>query len=189
MGDFGERSKVWKYKNTILLLVSIPLVLLLARTPFIARLLANAGTLGLPGAFILGIFFVSTFTIAPASIVLYHLAEVTDPVLLALAAGLGGVVGDFIIFRFYKDRIFLELEPLLKSKFAPLYRKIRRSRALKWIIPVVGAAIVASPFPDEIGIGLMGLSHLKNREFIVIIFLLDTLGMYAFASLAHAMAG
>lgn len=178
-----------RYKHTILLLISIPIVFWVMQTPWAAGQIAQVESLGLFGAFILGMFCVSAFTIIPAGIVLYHLALHTDPVLMAIFAGLGGLAGDFIILRFIKDQIFEELRPLAKLFLGPWFDIIRRSRMLKWLLPVIGAVIVASPFPDEIGIGLMGLSHLKDWHFMLIIFVLDTVGMYLFAITAQAIGG
>lgn len=44
---------------------------------------------------------------------------------------------------------------------------------------MLGAIIIATPFPDEIGISLMGLSHLKRPYIILMCFLLNVIGVLA----------
>jgi len=39
---------------------------------------------------------------------------------------------------------------------------------LSWSLPVIGAVIIASPFPDELGISLMGFSKMKTPYYIKI---------------------
>src|SRR3990167_2198875 len=104
--------KRWHYKNTTLLALSLVAFFFLARTPQVDSLIREAGTLGYVGAFIAGIFFVSTFTVAPAAVVLYHLADSLHPLEIAILAGLGAMVGDYIIYRYLRDKIFIELRPL-----------------------------------------------------------------------------
>ena len=62
----------------------------------------------------MGIFFVSTFTVVPAMYVLYVLADKFNPFEVAVFAGLGALLGDYLIFRFLKDKIFEELKPLME---------------------------------------------------------------------------
>ena len=92
-------------------------------------------------------------------------------------AGLGGVFGDYLIFRFLKDRVFEEIKPILKKIGKPLVNKLIFTPRFSWIVPVLGAIIIASPFPDEIGISLMGLSKIKNWQFVLISFILNSLGI------------
>ncbi|MEK7660290.1 MAG: hypothetical protein AAB343_03750 [Patescibacteria group bacterium] len=50
----------------------------------------------------------------------------------------------------------------------------------------MGAIIIASPFPDEVGISLMGISQLKNWQFLVISFLLNSLGILFVVTIAKS---
>lgn len=103
----------WKYQNTLLLLASLLLVIYLAGTSQAKALIDVLSDWGLFGAFIVGMFFVSSFTVAPAAIVLFRMAESMNSVSLAIAAGVGAMLGDFAIFRFMKDRVFEEWRPLV----------------------------------------------------------------------------
>jgi hypothetical protein len=181
-----ETYKSWRYKNTGLLIISVVVFFYLAGTPFVERIIAAMGSLGYIGSFIAGIFFVSTFTVAPAGIVLYHLAELLNPLGVALSAGIGAVIGDFIIFRFFKDHVFEELMPIFRKLGDHPILRILSTPYFAWILPVLGAFIIASPFPDEIGIGLMGISRMKSWQFLILAFVLNATGIFFIVTLAHS---
>lgn len=182
-----ETYKNWRYKNTGLLIISLVTFFYLAGMPVVERMIVAMGSLGYIGSFGAGIFFVSTFTVAPAGIVLYHLAESLNPLGVAISAGFGAVVGDFMIFRFFKDRVFEELRPIF-SKLGnhPLLR-ILSTPYFAWMLPVLGAFIIASPFPDEVGIGLMGISRMKTWQFLILAFVLNATGIFFIVTLAHSL--
>lgn len=177
----------WRYKNTLLLVSSLIVLFFLAQMPFVERIVATMGTLGYAGAFIAGIFFVSTFTVAPAALVLYHLAEILDPIGTALSAGAGAVIGDFLIFRFFKDHVFEELRPLFKRIGDHPLLAIFSTPYFAWFLPVLGACIIASPLPDEVGIGLMGISRIKTWQFLILTFALNSAGIFFIVMLARSL--
>ena len=176
--------KRWPYKNTLLLVLSLILFFYLARTPQVDSLIRSIGNLGYAGAFFTGIFFVSTFTVAPAAVVLYHLAGGLQPSEIALLAGLGAMVGDYIIFRFIRDRVIEELMPLLRKLHTARTRALFRSPYFSWFIPVLGALVIASPFPDEIGVSMLGLSKIRAWQFFLVTFALNALGIFLVVSAA-----
>ncbi|MCC7436766.1 hypothetical protein IT402_02755, partial [Candidatus Nomurabacteria bacterium] len=56
-----------------------------------------------------------------------------------------------------------------------------------WLAPVIGAIIIASPLPDEIGVGLIGISKMKNWQFLVLSFVLNSLGILLIVTLAKSI--
>ncbi len=163
------------------------MLFLLADTEIAHALIKQIGTYGYLGAVATGIFFVSTFTVAPASVVLFHLAQEFNPVLIALFAGAGAVIGDLLIFRFLKDGVFDEMRPLVKRLGGSHIAVLFRTPYFAWLIPIVGAFIIASPFPDEIGIGLLGLSKIRWWQFVFLAFVLNALGIFIIVSLAATL--
>lgn len=151
------------------------------------RVLVAIGEFGYIGAFVAGIFFVSTFTVAPAGVALFHLAEFLNPLGIALCAGAGAVLGDYLIFRFFKDRVFDEIRPIFAHLGDHAIMRIWSTPYFAWILPVVGALIIASPFPDEIGIGLMGISRMKNWQFLALTFVLNSAGIFFIVTLARSL--
>ena len=187
MDNFIEKYKNWKFKNTFFLVVSLVLFFYFADTSFVKNIINSIGTLGYLGAFIVGIFFVSTFTVAPASVVLFYLSKEINPVEIALIAGLGAVLGDFMIFRFLKDRVFEELKPIFMKLGGSYVSQLFSTPYFAWFPPVLGAIIIASPFPDEIGIGLLGITKLKSWQFIGLSFILNSLGIFLIVTIANLL--
>lgn len=182
-----DRYRYWRFKNTFLLIVSLVIFFYLADTPLVKSLIVGIGNLGYFGAFLTGIFFVSTFTVAPASVVLFHLARELAPLEVALFAGFGGVVGDYIIFRFLKDRVFEELRPVFMNLGGLRLTQLLATPYFAWLAPVLGAIIIASPFPDEVGVGLLGVSKLKNWQFLALSLILNSLGIFVIISLSRIL--
>lgn len=181
----SSKWKNWQYKNTTLLILSIILFVYFLDSEFIQFFIKSVGNLGYIGSFISGIFFVSVFTVAPASAIIFDMAKTLNPYLVALFAGIGAVLGDYIILRILKDRVFEELLPLFKKVHGSFLATVFASPFFAWLIPLIGAIIIASPLPDEIGISLMGLSKIKNWQFILVTFLLNSIGIFIIISLAR----
>jgi len=170
-----SKKNSWKYKNTTLLIIFVGLFFYFYKQGFLDYFIKFLGNFGYASCFFVGIFFVSIFTAAPSLAILYELSSTLNPFLVALISGVGAMVGDYLILFLLRDKIFEEIKPFFKNKFLI---EIFRSPYFSWILPIIGAAIIASPFPDEIGIGFMGLSKVKKWQFLGITFLLNSLGIY-----------
>lgn len=183
-----RKHKKWAYKNTLLLILSIAVFLFIADTEIVERLLSHASTFGYWSAGFAGMLFVSTFTIAPGTAILFHLAEEFDPYLIALFAGVGAVIGDLLIYRFFKGSIFKELTPLFNRFGGSHLVTLMHSPHFGWFTPVLGAAIIAIPIlPDELGIGLMGISKVKEWQFILLTYSLNVFGVLVIVLAAQAL--
>ena len=168
----------WHYKNLTILLLSFLATYIFAQTFLYEALLSNLQTISYPGIFIVGIFFVSIFTVAPAVVVLVGLGQHFDPLILAPLAGLGAMFGDYLIFRFIREGVLDELKELIGAGNLNKILHPFRSRYFVWLLPLIGAIIIASPLTDEAGVAMMGISHIKRRVFIVVAFVLNTIGIY-----------
>lgn len=188
MNDYFNSYRNWQYKNTFILILSIILLLFIIDSPFVKDIINKIGNLGYLGAFLAGVFFVSIFTVAPAALVIYDLASKLNPYEVALFAGIGGVIGDYVIFRILKDGVFDELTPLLiKTKGIKKIGHLFRTPYFSWLIPIFGAVLIASPVPDEIGIGILGLSKIKNWQFVLLTFFLNAIGIFTIVLLAKVI--
>lgn len=176
----------WRYRNTVLLLLSLALLYYFADSELVRTTITKIGELGYIGAFITGIFFVSVYTVAPASVVLYHLADLSNPLLITLIASAGAVLGDYLILRFLKDRVFHELDPMVKYMGGSYLGKMFHTPHFAWLVPFIGAVIIASPLPDELGISMLGLSKIGNWPFVVLAFLLNAVGIFIIVTAALA---
>src|SRR3989344_7422570 len=132
-----KKTLQWRYKDSTLLVLSLVALIFLADTEVAHIFIIKVGSYGYLGAAITGIFFVSTFTVAPASVILFHLAQDLNPVVIALYAGAGAVIGDLLIFRFLKDGVFDELAPIFKKFEGSYLSMLFKTPYFAWLVPVV----------------------------------------------------
>jgi hypothetical protein len=141
-------------------------------------LIAYTGQLGLIGAFIAGMFFVSIFTAAPAGIVLLALTETIPLLPLALVAGAGAVAGDFFILRAFS--LGIDETMMFFPKETGIRRIVRLLRHTKYrfVLTILGALVVASPLPDELGLAMMGVTKMSPIPAMILTFVLNFIGIY-----------
>ncbi len=175
--------KHWKYKNITFLIISFALVLFVLQNETIHSYLLHLGNFGYIGAFLAGVLFVSTFTVATGAIILLVLAETLSPIEIGIIAGFGAVVGDFVIFRFFKDDLAEEIKSIYNLFDRKNHlKKVFHTKYFSWTLPVIGAVIIASPLTDEIGVSLMGISKMTTFRFLLISFLLNAIGIFLVVS-------
>ena len=138
------------------------------------------------GSFIAGIFFTSVFTTALSIVVLGEIAAGNSIFITALFGAAGALVGDLIIFRFVRDRLSEDLMEFIK-KGHPKLRALFYSRAYRRFLPFLGALVIASPLPDELGLVMLGAAHVKTKHFVMISFVFNFLGILAIGLIAKAI--
>lgn len=136
--------------------------------------IAESGPLG---AFITGVLYTIGFTAPLATAMIIDAAPTMSPWSLALLGGLGAMLYDALIFAFVR-------QTTTRPFFATLREKYFGKPAIAWALAAVGALVIASPLPDELGSGLLGLSHMPQKYFLPLSFLLNGLGIFIIASLA-----
>jgi hypothetical protein len=183
--EYLQHHLKWRYKNIGLAVVGILIAVILSQIPAFHAFLMALGKIGYIGSFLAGMMFVSIFTVPTSILLLHDMASYIPAWQIGLIAGAGAMAGDLIIFRFVKDGLMDELEDI--------YRQVdRRKRLVKmfhtkyfsWMLPIFGAFLIASPFPDELGVTLMGASKMDNRLFMLISYLLNSAGIFAMVSVS-----
>jgi hypothetical protein len=173
-------------KDLLIIVFSIAVAILMVKTGALETLLLSTQEVKFLGSFVAGMFFISIFSAAPAGVVLVELARSCPVLEVALWGGLGALVGDLIIFSFAKDRLGEDLSDLVKQATHKKLSSILQLKLFRWTVPFLGALIVASPFPDELGLAMMGLSKMRTSLFIPLSFLLNFLGILVLGIIARA---
>jgi len=179
-----------KAKETISHLAKYPKFLLLFITFLISYLIFNGRAyaplhdaiidVGYFGVFIAGVLFTYSFTSAPATMLLLILATHQNIYLAAFIGGLGALVGDIIIFTFIKSSFIDEIEKMSNENIVAYISHIIPNSIKKYVLPLIGCLIIASPFPDEIGVVLLASSKtISLKSFIWISYVMNTLGIFA----------
>lgn len=174
-------------RDAAIVVLSIFIAIILAKTGSLESLITSTQEMRFIGSFIAGIFFVSVFTAAPATVALGEIAQSNSVITVAILGGLGALVGDLIIFRFVKDRVSQHFSYLVRVSKSERLFSIFKLKLSRWVVPFVGALIIASPLPDEIGVAMLGLSKIKNSYFILLSFLLNSAGILVIGLIAKAI--
>lgn len=166
---------------------SILIAIVLAETGALESIITSTQEVRFIGSFIAGMFFTSVFTTAPATVALGEIAQSNSAILVAIIGGFGALVGDLIIFYFVRDRVSEDFSYLVKIAKSKKIVTVLRFKMFRWLIPFIGALIVASPLPDEIGVTMMGLAKLKTSWFIPLSFFLNSVGILIIGLIAKSL--
>lgn len=171
-----------------LIAVSVVLAVLLARTQLIIGIVDGTRGSELLGSFIAGIFFTSSFTVAPAGTVLAEIGKVNGVLLTSLAGAAGAMLGDLVIFRFVRNRFVAHLSAYVSEigGTEKLRRFFTRPSARRASI-AVGALVLASPLPDELGVAILGANRLDARLLPPLAFVANAAGIAAVCAAAQAL--
>jgi hypothetical protein len=138
-------------------------------------------------SFVIGIFFTSAFTLAPAAIFLAELSQTISPWTVALFGALGAMCGDLILFLFIRDRLAGDIQVLFQKRVVRHFLNSFHLGFWKWLAPLLGALIIASPLPDEFGLSLLGLSRARIAILLPVALVMNFFGILAVAAIAHAL--
>lgn len=161
-------------RDLIILAASITAAIILARTGVLEEFFSSTIHLVYISAFVAGIFFTSIVTIGPATLALVTLSGIGNPFLIALLGGAGAVIGDLVIYLFVKDNLARDARYLTKPFH---FKHLFKFHFLRWLGPFIGSIIIISPFPDEIGLALMGFKNINLKILVPLLFFLNFLGV------------
>lgn len=176
------------YQDLGIIALSVLIAVLLAQSSALERFVVTIGELRLLGSFVAGALFTSVFTAAPATVLLGELAQANSAWMVAVTGALGAVAGDYLIFRFVRDRFSRDILELLQQYGYRRVRKIVQLRSSRWVLGTVGMLIIASPLPDELGVALLGFSKTKRRFFLPLSFTANFLGILLIGFAAQSFA-
>ncbi len=162
-------------------------LLIVTASIYLAIYLAHSGAihwvLGLANgnvpliSLVAGLFFTSFFTTPPAIAVFASLPGHGNIFLIAAIGGLGAVLGDSLLFFFVRERVASDAAYLMKGPRLKRVLRVLKKRRFRRILPVIGALIIASPLPDEIGLALIGVSTLSRPQFLLLSYCMNTIGI------------
>lgn len=169
----------YHYKNLTYLFISFLVAMFLLQSASFRSVVTHLGTYGYIGALLGGALFVSTFTVSLGTVILMLLAKTLNPVVMCIIAGMGAVMGDLAIFQFIRMRgLETEIKHFFNYFGGAKIKHLIHTKFFSWTLPVVGALIIASPLPDELGVSLMGISRLKTSQFVILSFILNSIGIF-----------
>ncbi len=175
------------FRDLFFICVSIFISLWIVRIGVLHNVVSVMSEVKLLATFITGFFFTMVFTIVPATIVFVELAHQMSHLQLAFWGALGAMTGDLTIFFFVSDRFAKDIMEVIKISKAKKITHFFKKGYFRWLSPLIGALIIASPLPDEIGITMMEMSKVRMAFIVPITFCMNFLAIYILASLVGAM--
>ncbi|OGM92514.1 hypothetical protein A2755_00255 [Candidatus Wolfebacteria bacterium RIFCSPHIGHO2_01_FULL_48_22] len=169
------------FKLLGIFIAGIVIVLAISRLNLLDELIRLLSGAGVFGPMISGIFFVFTITVATGASLLTALSETYPISYVAIWGGFGAAIGDVLFFHVIRRirRAFIRTsdEHVIASP-QHIFKRIEHSPLGRFLLPIVGAVIIASPLPDELGIALLGLSKMNRFYFFLLSYTLNTIGIY-----------
>ena len=98
--------------DIIIIAIGILVAIILVKLGVIDALVYSLRNYSALASFIAGIFFTSTFTIAPASVAIVHIAGHAPLPVVAIWGALGAMCGDLVLFLFIRDRLAEDIKAL-----------------------------------------------------------------------------
>jgi len=170
-----------------LVVIGIIVAIALAKTDVVAYLASITSEFTVATSFIIGLFFTSVLTTTPAIVAIVEFSQHVSPLILAFVGAAGAVCGDLLIFRFVRSPLARYIVRLAShTRLQKIGRALDRS-PLWWLVPALGAVVIASPLPDELGLLMMGLSHIRISQFIVLSYIMNAIGIFFIASAAQSV--
>lgn len=177
-------------KDFGIVVLSIVVAILLIKTGAIKEVLKWTRDMWIIDSFVAGMFFTSIFTTAPAMVAFGEIARSAQSVFfVAFFGGLGALCGDAIIFRFMRDRFGEDIMQLARGSGESKLRSIMRLKFFRWLTFFLGALVIASPLPDELGLAMLGFSKTKTSLFIPVSFVFNFLGILGIGLIAKNVLG
>jgi len=142
---------------------------------------------GILGVAIAGALYTYSFTTSLGALLLVALAPYHPIGVMAIVGGIGATLSDFTIFKFVRDDLKKEVRRFGASKMIQNVCSANGILCKKWMRNLIGVMIMASPFPDELGIAMMSTTKMKRETFILLAFIVDVVGIYILVFTASAL--
>ena len=175
-----RRFRLTNNQRWILIILSITLAFYLYFSGTLNNFILSLGKFKIMGVLISGALFGYALTAAPATASLISFTNTINPLIVAFIGATGTMIGDLIIFHFFKRGLPKEVKTIFKKS---KIEKIKKSK-WKWVIPGIAGIIIASPLPDEVGIALLGVTNFNNNSFMLLAFVLNFIGLLIITTLA-----
>lgn len=172
-----------RLSTIFLLYVAVGLLFFFLGTSFFQNFLLPFGIIGV---FIAGALYTYSFTAPIGALMLVALAPDYPIGIMAVVGGIGAVLADITIFKFIRNNLKKEIEHIARSQIICTLGS-RELFCRRWFRNFLGALILTSPLPDELGIAMMSTAKIKPETFILITFIMDTLGIYLLVSVVNAV--
>lgn len=185
------RKKNNKYiailNDLLMITIGIIFTIIIANTGLLDIMVKGFREYYILASFFTGIFFTSIFTISPSSVMLARIAENAPHHGVAIWGAMGAMCGDLVLFFFIRDRFTVDIMNMVKKSTIKQVFHSLHFGFMKWLSPLLGALIIASPLPDEFAMTLLGMSKVRMAVLIPLSFIMNMLGIYALIGFSNLL--
>ena len=142
---------------------------------------------GLTGSLVAGILYAYGFTAAIGTAILLISSTQQNIILTGLIAGIGAMIGDIFIFSLIRHPLRDEIKQLKKEKIIKLLENKIPLSIKKYTLPIIAMFVIASPLPDELGVGMLATTKIREDIFTLLSYLLNTAGIFFILLLGKEM--
>ena len=173
--------------DLIIFLISVFLAYLLIQNRSLDAFVTRVEPVRFLAEFVAGALFTSFLT-TPFSLALFYvLAGSVHPLQVALIGGLGASIGDILIVYIFRNSFFDDFKTLEKAlKLKRLFHFFHHSH-FNHLAPLLGILIIASPFPDELGLMMLGATKLKTIQLFILTFIINAAGIFVIVLNARSL--
>ena len=179
-----------RYSNLVLVMLGLLGGIWLLYNPEVFTPIAQNESLGILGAFVMGLLYSAGVT-SPAAIAgFFVLGKSMNPVVLAVVGATGAMITNFLVFYFIRHKLVEYLDKFA-GKFMKQNMHIWRHRVnnhphLKHLLPLFAGTLVASPLPTEIAIGLFAALKIEMKKFLVYTFIFNLISIFILSQLGSS---
>ena len=159
------------------MVVGIAVTIFLAQSSAFSQFILGLGSYRYPMAFVAGVMFVMTFAAPVGGLILTMLSKQMPFGLLVAVSGIGAVLADFTVLKSLNEELLEEIEDILNEFHGKKLIHILQSPMFRWTLPLLVAFIIISPLPDNLAVGLLGMSRIAPHRFALSSLLFNTLGI------------
>lgn len=178
----SRRKFSTKYVKIFFIVLSIFFAYFLFSLPGVYNKVSSLSSVNVYfSSFLAGILIAFGFSSA-FGVGLFVLLQPQNLFLATFFGGLGAMLSDFIIFKTIKFSFKEEFQELKEKKVVKKIKEVtKENKQVVWkhyFLYALAGVIIATPFPDEIGVSILaGLTTIKQNALLIISFILHTLAI------------
>lgn len=186
-GTHRRAISLSRKRDFLILASSLVLAAWIIRTGAVAQFVGLSSEVSLAGSFVSGMFYTSLLTSTPAAVALVGLGAQVAAWKIAVIGALGVVCGDVLIFRFIRSTVVQDITRAMCSARVRRLGTTLSKGSFRWIVPVVGGLVLASPLPDELGLLMLGASKISQHYLFPIVYVINVAGIFFLVTAGQAL--
>lgn len=173
----NQRQKKHTHINLILCAVGLIFTVFLAQRGWLEGILLVPGAYRYAIIAAAGVLFVTTFTAPIGGLMLAILVKQTPIWQVVLLSGVSAVLADLTILHALNIELLEEIEDIFNEFHGKKLIHIFQSKMFRWTLPLLVILIIITPVPDDLAIGLLGISRVSTHKFALSSYLINSIGI------------